>query len=82
MSTYTHDDPALRIRITERLAMARAQAARLRPDDKELRGRLRPQLDEMLADWDDLVVVRRRPTCESCRLEWCARPESNRRPPA
>lgn len=50
MSIYIHDNPALRIRITERLAKARAQAASLRPDDKELRGRLRQQLDDMLAE--------------------------------
>lgn len=50
MSIHPHDDLALRIRITEQLAMARRQVANLRPGDKEMRGHLRQQLDDMLAE--------------------------------
>jgi hypothetical protein len=50
MFMHSRDDAAMRLRITEQLAVARTQAERLRPEDKELRGRLRQQLDEMLAE--------------------------------
>jgi hypothetical protein len=50
MFMHSGDDAAMRLRITEQLAVARTQAAGLRPQDSELRGRLRQQLDEMLAE--------------------------------
>jgi hypothetical protein len=50
MSIHPHDERALRISITERLAAARAQVASLHPADQELRRRLRQQLDAMLAE--------------------------------
>jgi hypothetical protein len=50
MSIDCQDDDPLRVRIREQLAAARTRVALLQPEDRELRGRLRQQLDEMLAE--------------------------------